>query len=195
MLCSLSHGATWPGAGWKDVPLPHKVWCSVLLPKEGLPCCFFFLFSSRKFTQDRLQQANQEQMLSCGYSCNEWLPVFSCCPEPWCPLRGEDAARTPQPAQLVLTLHKPTPLRCFKPMSLKSAFFNKHGNTHSVFGSTHFPDFPGDSQMHKWVGTSVEPAGGQGSKASFYPLSASQMWKSWWKTRLGKGFINKSCLC
>lgn len=48
-----------------------------------------------------------------------------------------------------LTLHKPTPLRSFKPVSLKSAFFNKHGNTHSVFGSTRFQDLPGDSQMHK----------------------------------------------
>lgn len=102
MLCSLSHAATWPEAGWKDISLPHKMWCSVecFCLRRDLRCCLFFFFFLQEIHSRSAAAANQEQMLSCGCSCNEWLPVFSCCPESWCPLRGEDAARTPHPTQL-----------------------------------------------------------------------------------------------
>lgn len=171
MLCSLSHAATWPGAGWKEVSLPHKMWWSVecFCLRRALCCLFFFSFppgNSLKICCSSKPGAItwlQLQWMAASVFMLSWVLV---------PSEGGGCCKDTSP-NTAGSSHctKPTPLRCFMPMSLKYAFSSKHSNTHSVFGSAHSPDFPGGSQMHKWVGTSVEPTGGQGSKASIYPES------------------------
>lgn len=113
-------------------------------------------------------------MLSCGYSamngCQCFLLSWVVVP----PEGGGCCKDTPPNTTGSSHCTKPTPPRCFTPMSLKCAFFSKLSNTHSVFSSPLSQGFPGGSQMLKWVGTLWDQLEGKDPRPPFtlwVPLS------------------------